>query len=83
MILCEFCVLQNKDKKCASGRPIPSKMRCQEFTPGIERFCSVPADYEGREQLRRIATYFGLAGKELQRVLALSDLQLKGSSMGR
>jgi hypothetical protein len=76
MSLCEFCVLQQADGKCASGRPIPSKMRCSEFKPGIERFCSTPADYKGREQLRQMAIFFGLAGKELQRVLALSNPQL-------
>jgi hypothetical protein len=47
-------------------------MRCIEFTPGIERFCSTRADYQGREQLRQMAIFFGLAGKELRRVLALS-----------
>jgi hypothetical protein len=48
-------------------------MKCVDFTPGIERFCSTPEDYTGREQLKQMALFFGLAGKELQRVLALSE----------
>lgn len=73
MILCELCVLQQADGRCAYGRPTPKKMRCVDFAPGVERFCSIPADYTGREQLKQMALFFGLAGKELKRVLALSE----------
>jgi hypothetical protein len=48
-------------------------MKCVDFTPGIERFCSTPADYVGREQLKQMALFFGLAGKELKRVLAMTE----------
>jgi len=75
MILCEFCVLQQSDGKCAVGHKIPKKMKCVDFTPGIERFCSTPTDYVGREQLKQMASFFGLAGKELKLVLALGDAQ--------
>jgi hypothetical protein len=51
-------------------------MRCSEFTPGLERFCSTPADYKGQDQLRQMAVYFGLTGKELARVLELSNSKL-------
>ncbi len=71
MTLCEFCVLQQADGRCASGRTIPKKMRCADFAPGIERFCATPADYVGPEQLKQMALFFGLAGKELKLVLAL------------
>jgi hypothetical protein len=73
MTLCEFCVLQQTDGRCSRGRSTPTKMKCVEFTPGIERFCSTPSDYSGREQLKQMASHFGLAGKELERVLALSE----------
>lgn len=72
MKLCEFCVHQTKDGGCAAGRPVPQKMRCSSFKPGIERFCASPADYKGRDQLKQMALFFGLAGKELQRVLELA-----------
>lgn len=72
MTLCEFCVLQESDLRCAHGRTIPKKMRCVDFTPALERFCS-PQEYSGPEQLRQMALFFGLAGKELKRVLALGD----------
>ena len=73
MTLCEFCVLQKADGLCSYGRPIPKKMKCIDFRPGIDRFCSTPADYAGREQLKQMALFFGLAGKELKRVLTLSE----------
>ncbi|MEP7271762.1 MAG: hypothetical protein ABI882_09665 [Acidobacteriota bacterium] len=72
MTLCEFCVLQESDGRCKNGRTIPKKMRCVDFTPVIDRFCS-PTEYAGPEQLRQMALFFGLAGKELKRVLALGD----------
>jgi hypothetical protein len=48
-------------------------MRCVDFTPGIERFCSTPTDYTGREQLKQMASFFGIKGKELERVLTMSE----------
>src|ERR1051325_1749088 len=71
MTLCEFCTLQQPDGRCSLGYTIPKKMRCRGFAPGIERFCSTPADYLGPEQLKQMALFFGLAGKELKQVLAL------------
>jgi hypothetical protein len=73
MTLCEFCVLQQSDGRCSNGLSIPKKMRCVDFAPGIEKFCATPADYVGQEQLRQMALFFGLAGKELKRVLSLTD----------
>ena len=73
MKLCEFCILQESDGRCANGRSIPKKMRCVDFTPTIERFCSSPKDYSGQDQLRQMALFFGLSGKELKRVLALGE----------
>lgn len=76
MTLCEFCVLQQADKQCSKGNTIPKKMRCKDFTPGIERFCATPGDYSGRAQIGQMALYFGLKGKELKRVLALSEVEV-------
>jgi len=73
MKLCEFCIHQKADGSCAAGHPPPQKMRCVDFTPSIERFCATPADYTGRAQLKQMAVFFGLAGKELKRVLALGS----------
>lgn len=72
MKLCELCVHQGADGSCSAGRSAPQKMRCVEFTPGIERFCAAPEDYTGPAQLQEMAVFFGLAGKELRRVLALT-----------
>jgi len=74
MTLCEFCVLQQKDGVCSRGHTTPKTMKCVDFTPGIERFCSTPADYTGREQLKQMASFFGIKGKELKRVLVMSEI---------
>ena len=66
-------VLQQANGRCSRGHTTPKKMRCVDFTPGIERFCSTPADYTGREQLKQMASFFGIKGKELERVLAMSE----------
>lgn len=77
MKLCDFCLLQQEVDKCSAGHTIPKKMKCIGFAPGIERFCATPADYKGRDQLKQMAVYFGLTGKELKRVIALSDAASK------
>ena len=82
MKLCEFCIHQNADGSCAAGHRLPQKMRCVDFTPGIERFCATPADYTGRAQLKQMAVFFGLAGKELQRVLALGSKEISKPATG-
>ena len=73
MTLCEFCVLQQADGRCSKGHRTPKKMKCVDFSPGIERFCSTPADYSGLEQLKQMASFFGLAGKELERVMMMNE----------
>jgi len=73
MTLCEFCVHQQAAGHCFKGHATPKKMKCGDFTPGIERFCSKPAEYTGRQQLKQMALFFGLAGEELKRVLAMRE----------
>ena len=68
MTLCELCTLQAADKSCMNGLSLPTKMRCSDFTPGIERFCATPADYARKDQVYQMALFFGLKGKELKRV---------------
>lgn len=71
MILCELCKLQSPDNNCSRGNPLPKKMRCTDFAPGIERFCASPADYAGKKQIYQMALFFGLKGQELKRVQAM------------
>ena len=73
MTLCELCRLQQTDGRCSNGHKTPPKMRCVDFSPGIERFCATPADYVRQEQIRQMAVYFGLTGKELKRVQEMSE----------
>ena len=82
MTLCELCVLQRSDNSCSEGHTTPKKMRCVDFAPGIERFCATPADYVKQEQIKQMALFFGLAGRELRRVLAMSEA-VNGSEMVR
>jgi hypothetical protein len=73
MTLFEFCVLQKADGVCFRAHTTSKKMRCVDFAPGIERICSTPADYPGREQIKQMASFFGITVKELKRVLAMSE----------
>ena len=73
MILCELCTLRQTDGRCSNGLKTPSKMRCVDFSPGIEQFCATQADQAKVEQIRQMALFFGLAGKELRRVLAMGE----------
>jgi hypothetical protein len=43
-------------------------MGCREFDPGIEKFCSKPDDFVNSGQVIQMATYFGIKGKELNKV---------------
>jgi hypothetical protein len=82
MKLCEFCIHQNANGSCATGHRPPQKMRCIDFTPSIERFCATPADYTGLAQLKQMAVFFGLAGKELHRVLELGSKEINKPATG-
>jgi hypothetical protein len=73
MTLCELCVLQQTDGHCSKGHKTPPKMRCVDFSPEIEQFCATRADRVKMEQIKQMAMFFGLAGKELKRVMAMSE----------
>ena len=68
MIICEFCLQYETDKKCGLGLSIPKNMGCRHFDPGIERFCSAPADFVNSSQIIQMASFFGLKGTELKKV---------------
>ncbi len=68
MTLCEFCRRFQADGKCGMGLRIPTGMRCQDFDPGIEKFCADPADFKGAGQIIQMGTYFGVKGKELKKI---------------
>lgn len=82
MTLCELCVLQQSDGSCSNGHKTPKKMRCVDFTPGIERFCATPADHVRQEQIKQMALFFGISGRELKRVMAMSEAA-NGSASAR
>lgn len=81
MTLCELCVLQQTDGRCSNGLKTPPKMRCVDFSPGIERFCATPADQVRQEQIRQMAIYFGITGREMKRVLAMSEAANRAGMM--
>lgn len=72
MILCEFCTMQQASG-CRFGHNTPKKMKCADFAPGIERFCATPSDYTGRDQLKQMAVFFGISGRELARILTMHE----------
>jgi len=48
-------------------------MSCREFEPGIEKFCSNPADFVGTSQILQMATYFGIKGSELKKITLMAE----------
>ncbi|MEK7833393.1 MAG: hypothetical protein AAB401_20045 [Acidobacteriota bacterium] len=81
MTLCELCVLQQSDGRCFNGHKTPPKMRCVDFAPGIERFCATPEDQVKQEQIKQMAVFFGIGGRELKRVVAMSEEANKSASV--
>lgn len=68
MSICDFCLRLQSDGKCGYGLSVPLRMRCQEFDPGINKFCADPKDFSGSRQIIQMATYFDFKGKELQKI---------------
>jgi hypothetical protein len=48
-------------------------MRCREFAPGIEKFCSDPADFVSPAQIVEMAKFFGLDKTELRKVKVIAE----------
>jgi len=67
-MICELCLLYERDGNCRIGLKIPKGMSCREFVPGITKFCSNPSDFENSKQVVQMATYFGMKGPELKKV---------------
>lgn len=68
MIVCELCLYCRPAGECKLELKIPKGMSCREFVPGIDRFCSNPADFVNSSQVVEMATYFGMKGTELKKV---------------
>jgi hypothetical protein len=80
MNICEFCLQLREDGTCGFGLRLPKHMHCREFEPGIEKFCSNPADVVSEAQIVQMATYFGIKGAELKKV-KLMPLQQENSTI--
>ena len=78
MNICEFCLQFREDGTCGYGLRLPKQMHCREFEPGIEKFCSNPADVVSEAQIIQMATFFGIKGAELKKV-KLMPLQQENS----
>lgn len=83
MTLCEFCIFQQPNGSCSNGNKKPAKMRCIDFAPEISRFFANPSDYERQDQLKQMAAFFGIAGKELKRVLAMNKSTVKSEMVNQ
>ena len=57
-----------EDGKCCIGLNIRKQMRCQEFAPGLDKFCSNPSDFVNTGQIMQMASFFGIKGMELKKV---------------
>lgn len=68
MIVCEFCSQYSQGGLCGLGLNIAKGMRCNEFEPGMEKFCADAKDFVSPRQIAEMATFFGLKGPELKKV---------------
>jgi hypothetical protein len=50
-------------------------MRCSEFDPGIDKFCSRPGDFRDADQIVGMAAHFGINGRELKKVQAIAEIE--------
>jgi hypothetical protein len=73
MIICDFCVQHSNDGLCRLGLKIPKSMKCREFAPGMEKFCSDPADFVSPNQIVEMARFFGLNKTELKKVRVIAE----------
>ena len=55
------------------GLNIPQGMRCREFSPGIEKFCSNPNDFVSPSQITQMATFFGFKKAELKKIRLMAE----------
>lgn len=72
MIACDFCWQYQRDGECRLGLNIPKGMGCREFDPSMERFCSDPKDFVSAGQISQMATFFGIKGRELKKVVLMA-----------
>lgn len=75
MRICEFCLQLRADETCAYGLRLPKAMHCREFDPGMEKFCSNPADFVSAGQIIQMATFFGIKGAELKKIKLMTPKQ--------
>jgi hypothetical protein len=73
MTICEFCLNYSQEGTCRIGLNIPKTMRCREFAPGLEKFCSDPVDFAGSNQIVEMARFFGLEKTELKKVKIIAE----------
>jgi hypothetical protein len=74
MIICDFCLLYTEDGKCWVGLKIPKHMGCRGFAPSLKNFCSNPDDFVSAGQLVQMASFFGIKGMEMRKVMAMAAL---------
>jgi len=75
MAICEFCSQFTDEGRCYLGLRLPKSMRCSEFDPGIEKFCSKPGDFRNADQIVGMAMHFGINGRELKKVQAIAVIE--------
>ncbi|HZS44455.1 MAG TPA: hypothetical protein VFC63_05090 [Blastocatellia bacterium] len=73
MIICDLCLQLEASGRCGLGLRLPKTMRCHDFQPGIEKFCAKPSDFAGQAQITQMATYFGVKGQELKKIMLIAS----------
>lgn len=73
MIVCEFCAQYKQDGECNLGLRLPKGMKCREFEPDMDRFCSDSKDFVSPRQIAEMATFFGIKGVEMRKVRLMAE----------
>jgi hypothetical protein len=83
VLLCEFCDQYKKNGgECRLGLPLPKRMSCRDFDPGVEGFCSNPADFVSAAQVLQMAVYFDIKGAELKKVRLMAAREVETRERG-
>jgi hypothetical protein len=52
-------------------------MKCGDFYPSLDRFCSNPKDFVNGAQLIQMAMFFGVRGPELKKIKLMAEAEEK------
>lgn len=83
MSICQFCSRLMGQGECYLGLKLPKSMRCREFDPSLQKFCSNPDDFANAGQILQMANFFGIKGPELKKIVVLATTAEAGKKQSK